>query len=152
MPGLVLSTQEQHPRPTIQPQPRQQQQSGARARSQPIDALPTNTLILTSLPAAFFHPSILEPLRDHFMNYGELHTWAPLKGFGRIIAVFWNVEDAERLRQECDGLHVGGPESYVISFSQILRLLSDYSFGHLFTGTLHSHTDRLRHCGSIEAR
>jgi len=64
------------------------------------------------------------------MNYGELHTWAPLKAFGRIIAVFWSVEDAERLRQECDGLHVGGPQSYVISSSQTLRLLSDYSSIH----------------------
>lgn len=45
------------------------------------------------------------------MGYGDIHTWAPLKGFGRIIVVFWNVEDAERLRQECDGLHVGGPDS-----------------------------------------
>lgn len=105
MPGLVLSGQH---RPTIQPQPRQHHQP-AHTRSQ--STSPTNTLILTSLPAAFFHPSVLEPLRDHFMNYGDLHTWAPLKGFGRIIAVFWNVEDAERLRQECDGLHVGGPGS-----------------------------------------
>lgn len=104
MPGLVLSAQH---RPTIQPQPRQR----THTRSQSTDASPTNTLILTSLPAGFFHPSVLEPLKAHFMNYGALHTWAPLKGFGRIIVVFWEVDDAERLREECDGLHVGGPES-----------------------------------------
>ena len=71
----------------------------------------TNTLILTSLPPAFFHPSVLTPLRDHFASYGELHTWAPLRGFGRVIAVFWDAEDAERLRRECDGLRVGEDES-----------------------------------------
>jgi hypothetical protein len=126
MPGLLLSG-----RPMIQPQPRQL----TPVRSQSIDTSPspTNTLILTSLPAAFFHPSILEPLRDHFMSYGELHTWAPLKGFGRVIAVFWNVEDAERLRQECDGLHVGGPESYVISFSLLMLLSSAVGFLALFS-------------------
>lgn len=118
MPGLVLSGQH---RPTIQPQPRQP--THVRSQTTDVSPSPTNTLILTSLPAAFFHPSILEPLRDHFMSYGELHTWAPLKGFGRIIAVFWNVEDAERLRQECDGLHVGGPESYVFSPLLVMLLL-----------------------------
>lgn len=109
MPGLVMSGQH---RPTIQPQRRQP----THTRTQSTDVSPTNTLILTSLPAAFFHPSILEPLKVHFMGYGDLHTWAPLKGFGRIIVVFWNVEDAERLRQECDGLHVSDSDSYVYPF------------------------------------
>lgn len=104
MPGLVLSSQH---RPTIQPK------LPTHTRSQSTESAPTNTLILTSLPAGFFHPSVLEPLRAHFMSYGDLHTWAPLKGFGRVIVVFWNVEDAERLRKECDGLHVGGHDSYV---------------------------------------
>ncbi|KAF8328828.1 Calcipressin-domain-containing protein [Cantharellus anzutake] len=72
---------------------------------------PTNTLIITSLPQPFFHPSVLDPLRDYFETYGPLHSWAPIKGFGRVIAVFHNTDDAERLRHDCDGLRVGDGES-----------------------------------------
>jgi len=72
---------------------------------------PTNTLIITSLPLAFFHPSVLDPLRAHFEKYGELYTWAPLRAFARIIVVFWRVADAERLRQDCDNLMVGHDEA-----------------------------------------
>jgi len=72
---------------------------------------PSNTLILTSLPQAFFHPSVLDPLRKHFETYGSLYSWAPIKGFGRVIVVFHNTADAERMRQECNGLHVGNDDS-----------------------------------------
>ena len=75
---------------------------------------PTNTLIITSLPPTFFHPSVLNPLRAHFESYGELYTWAPLRAFARIIVVFWEVADAERLRQDCDNLIVGHDEASVI--------------------------------------
>lgn len=104
MPGLVLS---QH-RPTIQPT---RLPSHARSQSTDTTPQPTNTLILTSLPIEFFHPTILDPLKAHFESYGDLHTWAPLKSFGRVIVVFWSVDDAERLRKECDGLYVGGHNS-----------------------------------------
>jgi len=72
---------------------------------------PSNTLILTSLPQAFFHPSVLEPLRNHFETYGPLYSWAPIKGFGRVIVVFHDIHDAERMRQDCDGLQVGNDDS-----------------------------------------
>lgn len=104
MPGLVLA--DGH-RPTITPQPRQINHQ----RTQSTDVSPTNTLILTSLPAAFFHSSVLNPLRTYFETYGPIHSWAPLKSFGRILVTFQSVEDAERLRESCDGLHVGGPDS-----------------------------------------
>jgi len=89
------------------------------------------------LPPAFFHPSVLDPLRAHFENYGELYTWAPLRAFARIIVVFWRVEDAERLRQDCDNLIVGHDEATM----QTLRIYrgemtpiytsSDYVDNHL---------------------
>lgn len=49
---------------------------------------PSNTLIITSLPTPFFHPSIQLCLRSHFSTYGNIRTWAPLAGLGRIIVVY----------------------------------------------------------------
>jgi len=61
---------------------------------------PTNTIIITSLPADFFHPQIQEALRANFEYFGRIHTWAPLTGLGRIIVVYWeevSVEGAKSL-------------------------------------------------------
>ncbi|KIO25575.1 hypothetical protein M407DRAFT_75498, partial [Tulasnella calospora MUT 4182] len=62
----------------------------------------TNTLILASLPTAFFHSEVLAALRAHFESYGSLHTWAPLKGFSRVVMVYYNVENAGKAKVECD--------------------------------------------------
>ncbi|KAG8905861.1 carbohydrate-binding module 1 protein [Tulasnella sp. 403] len=75
----------------------------------------TNTLILTSLSPTFFNPEVLDALRDHFSSYGELHTWAPLKGFRRIVMVYWSNEDAARAREECDGMVLADENDKVIS-------------------------------------
>lgn len=64
----------------------------------------TNTLIITQLPAEFFHQSILDALREHFALFGPLHAWAPLKGFARIILVYLSEDAAEDAKKHCDGL------------------------------------------------
>lgn len=66
------------------------------------DDVGTNTLILTPLSKSFFDPSVLDALKEHFSSYGDLHSWAPLKSWQRIIMVYWNSEDAEHARSECD--------------------------------------------------
>ena len=73
----------------------------------------TNTLILTSVPVEFFIPDVLAALRDHFASYGQLHSWAPLKGFRRIVMTYWTVEDAAQARVECDGMVLADEEGKV---------------------------------------
>lgn len=69
---------------------------------------PTNTLALL-LPHPFlFDPSILALLRDHFASFGDLHTFAPIRAFGRAILVYWKEEDAMRAKREGDRLQIGG--------------------------------------------
>ncbi|KAG9050793.1 carbohydrate-binding module 1 protein [Tulasnella sp. UAMH 9824] len=75
----------------------------------------TNTLILTSLPTAFFHAEVLAALRAHFESYGSLHTWAPLKGFSRVVMVYYNVEEAGRAKFECDQMVLADEQGKVIS-------------------------------------
>lgn len=70
----------------------------------------TNTLIVTNLSVTFFSPPVLEALRQHFETYGHLHSWAPLKGFRRIVMVYWNTEDASRARIECDEMVLADEE------------------------------------------
>ena len=66
----------------------------------------TNTLVVTSLPPPFFHPLVLEALRDHFASYGEIYAWAPLRAFARVILVFKDDADAEMAKAHCDGLTI----------------------------------------------
>lgn len=66
---------------------------------------PSNTLILTSLPTPLFHPEIQRHLRAHFSSYGNVSTWAPLAGLGRIIVVYAGDEDVDE-----DGENAGEVE------------------------------------------
>ncbi|KAG9098686.1 carbohydrate-binding module 1 protein [Ceratobasidium sp. 370] len=67
----------------------------------------TNTLIVPNLPPSFFDPLVLQALRDLFTSYGQLHSWAPLRGLGRIILVYWNERHAEDAKLGTDGLNLG---------------------------------------------
>ncbi|KAI0628789.1 Calcipressin-domain-containing protein [Trametes polyzona] len=67
----------------------------------------TNTLVITRVPPRFFEPLFQEALRSHFATYGPLHTWAPIKGFARIIMVYYSEEDAEIAKESNDGLVLG---------------------------------------------
>ncbi|KAF5386767.1 hypothetical protein D9615_002009 [Tricholomella constricta] len=66
------------------------------------EAQRTNTITVTSIPKSFFHPVILDVLRDHFASFGEINRWAPLPGFGRIIIVYRFEDTAEVVKQQCD--------------------------------------------------
>ncbi|KAA1477685.1 Calcipressin [Dentipellis sp. KUC8613] len=66
----------------------------------------TNTLVITSLPAPFFHPLVMQALRDHFEIFGAIYAWAPLRAFARVIVVFYDEEHAEEAKVHCDGLQV----------------------------------------------
>jgi len=67
----------------------------------------TNTLILTSLPASLFHHEVLQALKDLFSSFGVLHSWAPIKGWGRIFVVYWDEQTAEDAKRGTDGLNLG---------------------------------------------
>ncbi|KAJ3531299.1 hypothetical protein NM688_g7593 [Phlebia brevispora] len=66
----------------------------------------TNTLVIASLPPSFFEHVVLETLRTHFASYGEIHTWAPIKAFARIIVVYYDEDAAEQAKQICDSLQI----------------------------------------------
>ncbi|KAH9814137.1 Calcipressin-domain-containing protein [Melampsora americana] len=69
----------------------------------------TNTLIITSLPSAFYHPSFQTSLRAHFASYGPLAAWISLASLGRILVVYHATSSsddgsisARRARREMD--------------------------------------------------
>jgi hypothetical protein len=64
----------------------------------------TNTLALLLPHISLFAPAILALLREHYSIYGPLAHWAPVKGFGRVILVYENDEDAARAKREGDWL------------------------------------------------
>ncbi|TFK25758.1 calcineurin-binding protein [Coprinopsis marcescibilis] len=71
-------------------------------RISPPPSEPTNTVAITSLPRSFFDPLILELLRDHFENHGDINQWVPLPGFGRIIVVYESDHSAEKAKLYSD--------------------------------------------------
>lgn len=74
----------------------------------------TNTLVLTQLPVPFFHPRVMDALRNHFESHGKIRAWAPLKSFARVIVVYESEDSADGAKTYCDGLEVGAtPETYV---------------------------------------
>ena len=75
--------------------------------SSPTSPHRTNTLVITRLPPHFFEPIIQEALKSHFATYGPLHTWAPIRGFARVIMVYFSEEDAEMAKESNDGLVFG---------------------------------------------
>lgn len=64
----------------------------------------TNTLALLLPQLSLFAPPILALLRDHYSTYGPLAHWAPVRGFGRVILVYEEDEDAARAKREGDWL------------------------------------------------
>lgn len=73
----------------------------------------TNTLVLTQLPIPFFHPRVMDALRDHFALHGKIHAWAPLRTFARVIVVYESEDSADEAKVYCDGLQIDAtPETY----------------------------------------
>lgn len=71
----------------------------------------TNTLVVAQLPAPFFEPSVLLALRHHFESLGALHSWAPIRAFGRVIVVYYDEEAAENAKLGLDGITVDATAS-----------------------------------------
>lgn len=64
----------------------------------------TNTLAILLPHQAFFAPASLAILKDAFAAYGTLAHWAPVRAFGRVIAVYTQDAAAAAARREADGL------------------------------------------------
>jgi hypothetical protein len=64
----------------------------------------TNSLALLLPHVALFSPEALQLLRDAFAAYGSLAHWAPVRGMGRVIIVYYDDHAAELAKRECDGL------------------------------------------------
>ncbi|EIN07932.1 Calcipressin [Punctularia strigosozonata HHB-11173 SS5] len=96
MPG-VLAQQLQDRFPSIT------QRLGSESPQQPRR---TNTVIVTQIPQEFFQSEIIHVLRTHFESYGPLHAFAPLRSFARAILVYYSEDDAEMVKQLCDGVTI----------------------------------------------
>ncbi|CAK7272056.1 hypothetical protein SEPCBS119000_004924 [Sporothrix epigloea] len=71
--------------------------------------LPTNTLLFTNLVHPdIFRPDNLETIRDLVSQSANIHSWAPLKSFRRIVASFYSAEDAARVRAVWEGESILG--------------------------------------------
>ncbi|KAH9170817.1 Calcipressin [Lactarius sanguifluus] len=70
------------------------------------DSKRTNTLVLTQLPTPFFHPRVMDALRDHFAAHGKIRAWAPLRTFARVIVVYESEDSADEAKTHSDGLHI----------------------------------------------
>lgn len=78
------------------------------------DSKRTNTLVLTQLPTPFFHPRVMDALRDHFASHGKIRAWAPLRTFSRVIVVYESEDSADEAKTHSDGLNIDAtPETYV---------------------------------------
>ncbi|OCH88250.1 Calcipressin [Obba rivulosa] len=84
----------------------------------------TNSLIV-KIPPEFFHPAILDRLRDHFATYGTIYAWAPIKAFARVVLVYYLEDAAERAKHECDYLDIGPSEN---SSQTIMRIYNQEPF------------------------
>ena len=83
------------------------------------DSKRTNTLVLTPLPTPFFHPRVMDALRDHFTSYGKIRAWAPLRTFSRVIIVYESEDSADEAKAHSDGLDLDAtPETYVQPHSE----------------------------------
>jgi hypothetical protein len=75
----------------------------------------TNTLVLAQLPTPFFHPRVMDALRDHFASHGTIRAWAPLRTFSRVVVVYESEDSADEAKAYCDGLEIDAtPETYVV--------------------------------------
>jgi len=62
--------------------------------------------VLAQLPKQFFEPRIIATLREQFESLAPIHTWAPLRAFGRIFLVYYDDDAAEIAKASCDGISI----------------------------------------------
>lgn len=66
---------------------------------------PSNTLMFTNLPLAFFESEeLVLQLQELLQTYGPVVEWSPLPAFGRGVAVFERAEDAANVKRALDRL------------------------------------------------
>jgi len=70
------------------------------------DSNRTNTLVLTQLPKPFFHPRVMNALRNHFASHGKIRAWAPLRTFSRVVLVYESEDSADEAKAHSDGLPI----------------------------------------------
>lgn len=86
----------------------------------------TNSLVITGLPPAFFHPNALEALRSVFEGFGEVYAWAPIRSFSRVLIVYYNEDDAESAKSGADGLHIDATSGRLVKYIDLN--MTFYSF------------------------
>ena len=64
----------------------------------------TNTHALILPHQSLFLPPILDRLKVHYEQYGNIAHWAPIRGFGRVIIVYEDIEGADRAKRQGDWL------------------------------------------------
>ncbi|OAV94976.1 hypothetical protein PTTG_06954 [Puccinia triticina 1-1 BBBD Race 1] len=64
--------------------------------------IPSNSIIITSLPRIFFHPTLQLALRSHFDSYAHILAWTPLPNLARILVVYSDSQPAVAARAEMD--------------------------------------------------
>lgn len=70
---------------------------------------PSNTLLFTNLDNVdIFRPDKLQSLRDLIQRTANIHVFAPLKSFRRIVVSFYDVESAISIRKIWDGEAIMG--------------------------------------------
>lgn len=62
----------------------------------------TNTLIVTNLDREAFLPENLAELRDRLERHGKIYKVVPIKSFHRILAIFYQTNDAKNAKRFCD--------------------------------------------------
>jgi hypothetical protein len=62
----------------------------------------TNTLIVTNLSREAFLPENLAELRDRLERHGKIYKMVPIKSFLRILAIFYQTNDAKNAKRFCD--------------------------------------------------
>jgi len=74
----------------------------------------SNTLLITNLNnKEVFLPQNLESIRTLIDSCSKIHSFAPLRSFRRIIAVFYDVESAIAIREALDGQKIMGCETKI---------------------------------------
>jgi hypothetical protein len=72
---------------------------------------PSNTLLFTNLNNIdIFTPESLSSIRESISETAQIHAFAPLKSFRRILISFFSEDDAISVRHVWDGKNMGGDQ------------------------------------------
>jgi hypothetical protein len=66
----------------------------------------TNTLIITNLDRETFLPENLAELRNRLERHGKIYKIVPIKSFNRILAIFYQTNEARIAKTYCDRIRL----------------------------------------------